>query len=85
MKNDILKLPIEIYEKNLIENENIPVIPDIKDNQKQNENINKNNSLNYDINSNDKDDLNINKNKEIKISKDFVIFEKDDFEKSFYK
>ena len=85
MKNDILKLPIEIYEKNLIENENIPLIPDIKSNQKQNENINKNNSLNYDINSNDKDELNINKNKEIEISKDFVVYEKDDFEKSFYK
>ena len=76
IKNDIFAIPIEIYENNLIENENTALIPDIENNQKQNENINKNN---YDINSNDKDELNINKNKEIKISKDFVVLEKDDF------
>ena len=82
IKNDIFGIPFEIYENKLIENENTALTPDIKNNQKQNENINKNN---YDINSNDKDDLNINKNKEIEISKDFVVYEKDDFEKSFYK
>ena len=85
IKSDILELPIEIYEKNSGNNEIIPEISNVKDNQINNKKNNSNSSSQYyNINSINEEDLKNNKVPNLEKPDNFVIYELEDFDKAFF-
>lgn len=79
IKSDILELPIEIYEKNSGNNEIIPEISNVKDNQINNKknNSNSTSSQYYNINSINEEYLKNNKVPNLEKPDNFVIYEAD--------
>ena len=84
----IFSLPIEFYENDIKNYENIKIPNNnIKNNQlnqiEKNEKIKKDNNGYYNINSIDEEDPNENKKINKEDSNDFVVYEEEDFEKIF--
>jgi len=87
IKSDILELPIEIYENNSGNNEIIPEISNVKDNQINNKenNSNSTSSQYYNINSINEEDLKNSKVQNLEKPDNFVIYEEEDFDKAFFR